>query len=344
MSVLLTWLTITHGHSLSQKLVLGALERFSGEKADRLRRMLLKHHESLLSGADAPDAEFGDFENHVLPVYQGKVDAVPWAVREAYDQLVSSLAAQHWRQAAFQTGVLGHYFTDLTNPLHTAYTEKSGLVYLAMRRSVRLAYPRLLETARLRGLLHASSHQGSDWLEQMICQGARQANRHVEALLEHFNVRLARKTPARALDVVCRDAWAEILGCSIAGLAHVLERAAEESGVVPPRGLLPGESIFSGLETPWRLVQRRRKDTLEAEQITRVYREFQKTGRVEQHLPDHLQALRQRLGERIADRSEPGGLSSSLTGTTLAKSPSVLHLAKGVKIRPKRPTGERRSA
>ena len=68
-----------------------ALQLLKGKDSGDWKNLLLKHHTQLLKGAKAPDAEFKDFQNHVLHVEDGEWGGARDAAMEWYGKAVEAL-------------------------------------------------------------------------------------------------------------------------------------------------------------------------------------------------------------------------------------------------------------
>ncbi|MGL4550884.1 MAG: zinc dependent phospholipase C family protein, partial [Gemmataceae bacterium] len=109
-----------HGcRSTHHKLAMDALCHLRGDKAEKWRNLFLDQHAAYLGGAKAPDAVFKDFRNHVLHVRDGFWGGAPAAAAKWYAATVEALRKENWKAAAYNAGVLSHYYTDPFMPFHT---------------------------------------------------------------------------------------------------------------------------------------------------------------------------------------------------------------------------------
>lgn len=297
MHLLFDILYAAHANGTHKKLAMDALNHLHGEDAPRRRQIFLKHYEPYLRGSKDPDTKFKDFRNHVLHVEQEYWGGAEKTARKWYDNLVEALRSQRWKEAAYNAGVLSHYFSDPLMPFHTAQSEAENNIHRAVEWSISCSYDRLRASAELRGQIAVRVPEGSDWLEQMVRDGAERSHQQYQVLIDHYNFKAGRRNPPRGLDVVCRDAVAPLLGHAIGGFARILERAFEESACHPPRMLLVVETVFATIEVPMQWVTNRIESKEEAEQIRQMYREYQKTGKVERTLPEDVRAVRDELVE-----------------------------------------------
>ncbi|MEM6536022.1 MAG: zinc dependent phospholipase C family protein, partial [Pseudomonadota bacterium] len=117
-------------------IAIDALKLLSGKDAGIWHDLMLRHHESLLKGAKAPDTEFKDFKNHVLHVGEGEWGGARDAAMDWYGRAVIALRAEKWSKAAYALGVLTHYYADPIQPFHTAQSEEEGAIHRALEWSI----------------------------------------------------------------------------------------------------------------------------------------------------------------------------------------------------------------
>ncbi|GAA4424713.1 DUF4332 domain-containing protein [Bremerella cremea] len=297
MHLLFDILYAAHANGTHHKLAMDALNHLTSDQADRRRNIFLKHHEAYLRGSKDPDKKFKDFRNHVLHVSQNYWGGAEKAARKWYDTLVESIRSGNWCEVAYNAGVLSHYYSDPIMPFHTAQSEAENNIHRAAEWSISCSYDRLRATAELRGLPAVRVPSGSDWLETMVRDGAEKSHKHYQTLIDHYNFKLGRRNPPRGLDVVCRDLVAELLGHAIAGIAKILTRAFEEAATEPPAVFLVVETVFATLEMPIQWVTNRMENSEQAEEVKRMFREYQKCGKVEKYLPEDVRTVRDELFE-----------------------------------------------
>ena len=131
-----------------------ALQLFKGKDAGDWKNLLLKHHTQLLKGAKAPDAEFKDFQNHVLHVEDGEWGGARDAAMEWYGKAVEALREKKWSKAAYALGVLTHYYADPIQPFHTAQSEEEGAIHRALEWSIAKSRDTIKALIDLRGYPH----------------------------------------------------------------------------------------------------------------------------------------------------------------------------------------------
>lgn len=306
MHLLFDILYAAHANGTHHKLAMDALNHLHGDDAPRRRNLFLKYYEPFLRGSKDPDKKFKDFRNHVLHVSQDYWGGAEKATRKWYDALVESLSDQKWSDAAYNAGVLSHYYSDPIMPFHTAQSEAENNIHRAVEWSISCSYDRLRATAVLRGQLGVRVPTGEDWLEQMVREGAEKSHQQYHVLIDHYNFKQGRRNPPRGLDVVCRDTVSALLGHAIGGFARILEHAFDEAAVTPPRVLLVAETVLATLEMPIQWVTHRMENKQQAELIRQMFREYQKTGKVERNLPEDVRAVRDELlGGPVEDGEKP---------------------------------------
>ncbi|QDU74437.1 Zinc dependent phospholipase C [Bremerella volcania] len=330
MHLLFDILYAAHANGTHHKLAMDALNHLPAENSERRRNIFLKHYEPYLRGSKDPDKKFKDFRNHVLHPSQDYWGGAEKAARKWYDLLVEAIRAEKWQEVAYNAGVLSHYYSDPIMPFHTGSSQAENNIHRACEWSISCSYDRLRSAAELRGLPPVRMPSGKNWLEQMVRDGATKSHAHYQTLIDHYNFKLGRRNPPRGLDVNCRDVASEMIGYAIAGLAKILNRAFEEAAHEPPYVLLVVETVFATLEMPVQWVTNRMENAEQAELVRQMFREYQKTGKVERNLPEDVRVVRDELeadmnpdkpqeGERplyeMPDLPEVSLSSLKLTGT-----------------------------
>lgn len=301
MSSLQTLLFAHRCTSTHHKIVLDSLRHLRHDDAETWRRLFLKHADSLLTGASAPDATFKDFRNHVLHVREkcwgGAVDSVEtW-----YKHTVTALKAKEWKKAAYAAGVLSHYYCDPLMPLHTARTEEAGIIHRACERSVFRSYNHLAAILErdLGGYPDVKTPRGPRWLCEMVKTGARQAHDHYDVLVDHYNLAKGRWKAAAGLDDEIRVSLAECLGQAVVGFARVLDHALADSAATPRKVWLAFDVLAARVRIPAMRWSRWRANRRDTRLVKAIYKEFRKTGKVIKALPADEQAVRRLHAEEV---------------------------------------------
>jgi len=301
MSSLQTLLFAHRCTNTHQKIVLDSLRHLRCDHAENWQRLFLKHAESLLAGASAPDVKFKDFRNHVCHVREKCWGGAVESVDHWYKETVESLHAQQWKKAAFAAGVLSHYYADPLMPLHTAISEEAGIVHRACDRSVFRSYDHLKAILErdLGGYPEIKTPSGPRWLGEMLKTGARLSHEHYDVLIDHYNLAKGRWSPAAGLDDEIRVSLAECLGNAVIGIARILDRATFEAGVPPRKVWLALDVASARLRIPAMRWSRWRAGRRQTGIVKAAYKEFRKTGKVIKALPEEEQTVRRLHAEEI---------------------------------------------
>lgn len=290
MSLLVHIIQAAHARSTHHKLALDALPRISRPGWDQT---LLAYYRDYLRGAKAPDTEFKDFANHVLHVRQNGWGGACRAARQWYGQAVASLAAEQWSDAAFELGVVTHYYSDPLMPLHTGQSEAETRVHRAVEWSVATSYESLRARSEFeQGFADAPNTDGDDWLEQMVAHGASEANVHYEAVVDLYDFEVGSQDPPAGLGESLRGPLARLLGHAAAGIARIIDRATADADVLPPASNLTAVAFVAALEMPIRWVLKRMADDAERQAVRAIYDEVAATGELKEQLPEECRAVR----------------------------------------------------
>ncbi|HEX5957420.1 MAG TPA: DUF4332 domain-containing protein [Hyphomicrobiaceae bacterium] len=295
-----------HAGGTHHKLALDALRHLKSTDASRWQRMLLAHARLYLEGAEAPDDDFKDFENHVLLPRDGLWGGAPEKVRSWYGHVVEALGGQDWPTAAYCAGVLSHYYTDPLQPFHTAQSEAENNIHRAVEWSIARSYRDLRALGvREHGDMEIEIGSDPNWLAELVCRGAEHANRHYEKLIAHYDIGRGVVDPPAGLDRVARRVVAEMLQYATLSFAAVLDRAIAEAGAPAPATGLATTSLLAVLQAPVRMLGNRRADARERRAVEAIYDELQATGTVERHLPEEERVVREHYAREVLARRGP---------------------------------------
>ncbi|HEY7549374.1 MAG TPA: DUF4332 domain-containing protein [Hyphomicrobiaceae bacterium] len=295
-----------HANGTHHKLALDALRHLKGTDADYWQRVFLAHAKLYLEGAEAPDDDFKDFENHVLHTRDGLWGGAPEKVRSWYHHVVEALAVEDWPTAIYCAGVLSHYYTDPLQPFHTAQSEAENNIHRAAEWSIARSYGSL-RALGLREFADMSVEVGTgpNWLVELVCRGAELANRHYEKLIAHYDIGRGVVDPPAGLDRVARRIVAEMIRYAYLSYAVVLDRAIAESRVFAPDIGLGGATLLAAVQVPARALARRGADARERRLVERIYDELQASGTVETHLPQEERTVRDLFAREVLARRAP---------------------------------------
>jgi hypothetical protein len=270
----------------------GLLEAQS-DKGQALARILLKHHKPYLKGAKDPDQVFKDFENHVLHVRDGYWGGATRTAQRWYGKSIEFLRRNDWSEAAYAIGVLSHYFTDPFMPLHTGQSDRESIVHRPMEWSIRCAYQEILELATSDPSL--TLHEIPDdpnWLAQSIRQGAWQANQHYEALIDHYDLVDSGRQPAMALVRTSKRILAQVFAWVLSGWGNVIDRMAAESRVAFPQASLTLATLVAEITSPIQKILKNIDSSRDRAEVAAMLDEYQRTGTVQDCLPQEQKSVR----------------------------------------------------
>jgi predicted flap endonuclease-1-like 5' DNA nuclease len=287
--------------STHHKLILDALRHLRRDDAESWRRMFLKHGETLLAGATAPDDRFKDFRNHVLHVREKCWGGAVESVETWYRHTVEALQGKQWSKAAYAAGVLSHYYADPLMPLHTAQTEEAGIVHRACDRSTFRSYDQLKAILErdLGGYPDVKVSTGPRWLTEMVKTGARLSHEHYDVVIDHYNINKGWRNPIAGLDDELRVSLAECLGHAVIGVARILDRAIESAGVPAPKSGIGIAGVRAWFRIPAMRWKRGRATARERRIVKIAFKEFRKTGKVTSALPEDEKTVRRLHAEDV---------------------------------------------
>ncbi len=315
-----------------------ALSLIGGDEADAWKSLFLVHHEHLLKGAKAPDAEFKDFKNHVLHVAEGEWGGARAKATEWYARGVELLTKKRWSEAAYAFGVLSHYYVDPIQPFHTGQTEAEGVIHRAVEWSI--AKSRSDTDARIEasGYPEIDVPEGMGFVSDMVRAGAERSHAYYDVFIDHYDIDAGVSDPLSGLDETMRAAIADLVGYATAGFAAILSRGIEEAAVAPPKVNLTLQGYIETLDIPLRWVTAKLEDAADKRTVERMYTEFQKTGKVIKTLPDDDKAIRALHAKEVrriplkALNAEPIAPLGTLNENRLAVEPEELVLTEGAGV------------
>src|SRR5262245_45043773 len=296
-----------HANGTHHKLALDALRHLRGKDADDWQRMFLANVRLYLEGAEAPDDDFKDFENHGLHIRDGLWGGAPEKVRSWYTHVVDALAVEDWPTAVYCAGVLSHYYTDPLQPFHTAQSEAENNIHRAVEWSIARSYACLRDLGlREFADMRVELGDGPNWLVELTCRGAELANGHYEKLIAHYDIGRGVVDPPAGLDRVAQRIVARIIRYAYLSYAAVLDRAIAEARVFPREVRLGPATLLALIRVPAKALARSIAHTRERRVIESIYDELQATGTVERHLSEEERKVRDLyVREVLAKRTAP---------------------------------------
>lgn len=269
-----------------------ALSLIAGGEGEAWKSLFLVHHEHLLKGAKAPDAEFKDFKNHVLHVAEGEWGGARAKAMEWYARSVELLARKRWSEAAYAFGVLSHYYADPIQPFHTGQTEAESVIHRAVEWSIAKSRGEIDARIEANGYPEIDMPEGMGFVSDMVRAGAARSHSHYQTFIDHYDIDAGVADPPAGLDETMRAAVADLVGYATAGFAAILTRGIEEAAVAPPKVNLTLQGYIETLDIPLRWVVAKLEDAGDRRTVERIYAEFQKTGKVIKSLPADDKAIR----------------------------------------------------
>lgn len=293
MNRLVSILRAAHCRSTHHFFAIDALEWVQGAKGLLLRDMLLDNYSEYLKGAKDPDDVFKDFQNHVLHVSDNLWGGAPQACEKWLVSTITFLQREDWAKAAYACGVLSHYFTDPTMPLHTGQTERESIVHRPMEWSICKSYEDIYQMSRSESpqiLLQPLG--GTAWIGHQVTEAARVAHSYYDRLIKIYDVENGCIDPPRGLNEESRMILAKLFAIAIHGWAAVISRIAEISTTKVPTTTLTLATIMAGVQIPVKSIVSKIGDKNERLAINNLLSEYTATGTVKKNLPPEVKSVR----------------------------------------------------
>lgn len=297
-----------HAISTHQRFAVDALSRVRSDAGRRLVEWLIYHHRDYMRGAIDPDIRFRDFHNHILHVQDGYWGGGPRVAHQWYDRLQGYLREERFREAAHATGVLSHYITDMTQPLHTISNDREALIHRPFEWSVEASYSQIARRSTDQGMRVAITlSRAPGWLGSLMMHLATRSNRHSAALAKRYRFGEGVSDPPSGLDDWSREVLAELFTIAIDSIASVIDRAAadvEAETGDPIAHCHTGLAWISAcLTTPISLWRRQARKRCESRAVRELAEEYYRTGRLEEHLPPEVDIKRRVIEVYQADNA-----------------------------------------
>ncbi|QSR21573.1 DUF4332 domain-containing protein [Hyphomonas sp. KY3] len=293
---------VIRGHrcrSTHHYIAMDALSLIASEEADKWKDLFLVHHEHLLEGAKAPDSKFKDFRNHVLHISEGEWGGAPGKAMEWFATTVDHLRRKQWSKAAYAFGVLSHYYADPIQPFHTGQTEEEGTMHRAVEWSIAKSRDKIDARIETLGYPDVPVPDGAGFIADMVRNGARLSHPHYQTFIDHYDLDVGVKDPPAGLDETMFDAIVELVAYATAGFGAILSRGIAEAAVSPPKTNLTLQGYIETLDIPLRWVTAKLSDAADKRTVTRMYKEYQKTGKVIRTLPDDDKEIRKLHAKQV---------------------------------------------
>ena len=283
-------------------IAMDALPLMRGPDAEKWRNLILVHNEELLKGAKAPDAVFKDFKNHVLHVGEGEWGGARNAAMAWYAEAVGHLQDKKWGKAVYALGVMSHYYADPIQPFHTGQTEEEGAIHRAVEWSIAKSRDTIKARIDEMGYPEIEAGEGAGFVSDMVRAGAEKAHVHYQTLIDHYNLDVGVKNPPAGLDQTLIDIISELVAYATAGLSTLYSRAFAEAGVAAPKVHISVPGYLSTLDIPVHWIARKLDNAADKRIVTKMYREFKKTGKVIKTLPDDDKEIRKAHARQVLRR------------------------------------------
>lgn len=319
MSLLFSVLFAHKCKNTHHKLALDALRFLDIPEAERWRDLFLTRIDPYLDGSKAPDDKFKDFRNHVLHVSDNEWGGAITTAQTWYGKTVEAFQKKDWSTGVYSAGVLSHYVTDPFQPFHTGQSEAETIVHRAAEWTIACSYDQLRELLdqELGGVPARGVPASSDWLAEIIRQGARLAHKSYEPAIAHYSLKLGAKKPVEGYDETGRRIIAQILGETIRGYALVLGETLKASAVTPPSSPVTIYGVLASLTVPVFAVTKKMSNAAERAAVLAIAKEVEATGRVEKNLSADERAVREAYAAEVkqvsveALKAEPVDLAGS---------------------------------
>lgn len=276
-----------------------ALSLIASEEGGKWKDLFLVHHEHLLEGAKAPDTKFKDFKNHVLHVSDGEWGGAPDKATEWYATAVEHLRNKQWSKAAYALGVMSHYYADPLQPFHTGQTEEEGAIHRAVEWSIAKSREAIDARIETLGYPDVPVPAGTGFVADMVRAGAQLSHPHYQTFIDHYDLEVGVKDPPAGIDETMFEAVVELVAYATAGFAVLVSRAIEEAAVAPPKVNLTLQGYIETLDIPVRWVTAKLSNASDKRQVERMYKEFNKTGKVIRTLSDDDKAIRKLHAKQV---------------------------------------------
>lgn len=264
--------------SVHHRVVMEALRYLEGNWAD----LFLKEYKNLLEGSKAPDKRFKDFRNHVCHMPNGWGGAKN-AVKEWYGKYVEALRARNWKDAAYNAGVMSHYYADVNHPFHTGQTSDEGKVHSYTEFGAAEIY------MELRELMTIDNPVKVDNIEDFVFKAAKEAYNMYEDLLVGFDVEAGDAFKwGKGYTPELKKKIAPQIARAIWGTASLFKKGIEESKSEKPEGIsLTSKKVVTRVGTPTEWARRWNDRRWKKKRTRMIRKEKRKFGRVRKSLlPD----------------------------------------------------------
>ncbi len=139
-------------------------------------------------------------------------------VREMVGQSRDPSATRRMGGAAYACGVLSHYFTDPTMPLHTGQTERESIVHRPMEWSICKSYEEIYRMSLSEATqIELQPLGGTAWISHQVLASAKIAHSYYDRLIQIYDVETGCIDPPRGLNDEARRILAKLFAIAIHG-------------------------------------------------------------------------------------------------------------------------------
>ena len=194
---------------------------------------------------------------------------------------------------------MSHYLSDVCCPLHTAQSDKENVMHRACEWSVSCSYDDLVDTLEedLGGFPKLTLSTETNWLELHLKEQAVYANEKYDQIVEGYRFDLGAKNPPEGLEKEIFNQFAHLLGRAGSSLSLVIGRCLEESKQIPPEVSLSLQTMLANFTIPIFWVTKKMADSKERAIVNKIYEELQRTGSVEESLPEENRVIRDLINQ-----------------------------------------------
>ena len=348
MNTIVAILRAAHCKSTHHFFAIDALDEVTTERGKSFANLLLANYGDYLQGAKDPDTVFKDFENHVLHVRDGYWGGAARTAEKWLEKTNTLLTAGNWKEAAYSTGVLSHYFTDSFMPLHTAQSPRETIFHRPLEWSVCCSYQSIFKMASEdSGLESFPITSGRDWLTDGILRGATMANRYYDPLMDDYDIKESAKHPELALGLNSKKSLAKIFTWVLTAWGSAIDRIANDSSAALPSTSLAIPTLLAGVQIPMKKIVAALDTAQQRSEVERILEEFQQTGNVVRNVSPEQKTVSKFKKERPELRPNPVDVQRALSSEWFPKqnapppkkeTPTQGAVSKPIVARPAAPT------
>ena len=320
MNTIVAILRAAHCKSTHHFFAIDALDEVTTERGKSFANLLLANYGDYLQGAKDPDTVFKDFENHVLHVRDGYWGGAARTAEKWLEKTNTLLTAGNWKEAAYSTGVLSHYFTDPFMPLHTAQSPRETIFHRPLEWSVCCSYQSIFKMASEdSGLESFPISSGRDWLTDGILRGATMANRYYDPLMDDYDIKESAKHPELALGLDSKKSLAKIFTWVLTAWGSAIDRIANDSSAALPSISLAIPTLLAGVQIPMKMIVAAMDTAQQRSEVERILDEFQQTGNVVRNVSPEQKTVSTIKKERPELRPNPVDVQRALSSELFQK-------------------------